>query len=60
MKLVSCFHVGVMRRRLSPEEIEKQQREHERDMDRIVSVLMPIAIFFFLLLPIEHFWLSRQ
>ena len=38
------------------EEIERRRR----DMSRVVWVLMPIAIFFFLLLLIERFWLFRR
>ena len=43
----------------SPEEIERQRREHKRDMRRIVWILLPITTFFFLLLVIQRFGLSR-
>ena len=39
----------------SPEEIERQRREHKRNMRRIV----PITTFFFLLSVIQRFGLSR-
>jgi len=38
----------------SPEKIERQ-----RDMRRIVWILLPITAFFFLLLVIQRFWLSQ-
>ena len=45
----------------SSEEIERQQKDkYERDMKRIVWILMPIIIDFFLLLVIARFWLSQQ
>jgi len=45
----------------SSEEIKRQQKEkYERDMKRIVWILMPIIIDFFLLLVIARFWLSQQ
>ena len=45
---------------LSSEEIKRQQKEkYERDMKRIVWILMPITIDFFLLLVIARFWLSN-
>jgi len=37
-----------------PEEIERRRR----DMSQIVWILLPITIFFFLLLLIEPFWLT--
>ena len=43
----------------SPEEIERQRREHKRDMRRIVWILLPITTFFFLLLVIQRFGLAR-
>jgi hypothetical protein len=49
----------AMRDRPSPEEIERQRREHKRDMRRIVWILLPITTFFFLLLVIQRFGLSR-
>jgi hypothetical protein len=38
----------------SPEEIERRRRE---GMSRIVWILLPITIFFFLLLLIQRVWL---
>jgi len=43
----------------SPEEIERQRREHKQDMRRIVWILLPITTFFFLLLVIQRFGLTR-
>jgi len=43
----------------SPEEIERQRKEHKRDMRRIVWILLPITTFFFLLLVIQRFGLAR-
>jgi|SRR5215831_16014885 len=48
----------AMRDEPSPEEIERQRREHKRDMRRIVWILLPITTFFFLLLVIQRFGLS--
>ena len=45
--------------RPSPEEIERQRKEHKRNMRRIVWILLPITAFFFLLLVIQRFGLSR-
>jgi hypothetical protein len=42
-----------------PEEIERQRREHKRDMHRVVWILLPVTAFFFLLLVIQRFGLSR-
>ena len=49
----------AMRDGPSPEEIERQRREHKQDMRRIVWILLPITTFFFLLLVIQRFGLSR-
>jgi hypothetical protein len=38
-----------------PEESERRRIERERDMELIVGVLIPVAIFFFVLLLFAHF-----
>ena len=45
----------AMRDGPSPEEIERQRREHKRDMRRMVWILLPITAFFFF----QRFGLSR-
>ena len=41
------------------EEIEQQQREYDLDVSRIVWLVAPFVIVFFLLLLAAQFWLSQ-
>ena len=49
-----------MRDKLSPEEIEHERIEHDRDMKRILWAVGPIVIFFALLWLIQQFWLFQE
>ena len=64
----SLLQRDAMRRRLSPEEIERQRREYERNMRKILWAMMrkilwamsPLAIVFFVLWIVAYFWLSQE
>ena len=49
-----------MRDKLSPEEIEQEKIEHDRDMKRILWAVGPVVIFFVLLWLIQQFWLFQE
>ena len=42
-----------------PEESEQRRKKFERNMELVVGVLLPIAIFFFVLLLIHRFGLLQ-
>jgi hypothetical protein len=46
--------LDAMRDALTPEQIERQRREYEEDMKRMLWAVGPIVIFFFLV------WLVHQ